>query len=150
MASVNESLHKAIRLRLADNWNEAVDGKIAWPNADFEPDDLAEPWIRFALLPATADQFVISGLPAPSGQRFRGIVAFQIFAPVKTGTLEADRRADKLAGLFNQVRVPVDGGSEVCFFVPSQVRHAGDQGADSGVRRWHQANMSVPYEFLAA
>jgi hypothetical protein len=156
MENINERIHKAIYSRLAANWNEAADGAIAWPNADFDPDARSAPWLRVAIQAVAARQYTISGLGAPSGQLFRYLLIFQIFTPTKTGTLAADQIADKLAALFNQVRVSVEGAGDATldFFEPSPAHHVGQPALQvtqltPALGRWHQVNLTVPCEFLA-
>lgn len=156
MSNWNERVSQAIYKRLANNWNEGADGKIAWPNTGFDSDSEAGPWIRVTIIAVEARQYTISGLAAPSGQLLRWRVVFQVFTAVHSGTQRADQIADRLSDLFNHQRIAVEGAGEatLLFGVPQPPVHVGDPPATSGrgeagLRRWHQANMSVSCEFLA-
>lgn len=156
MSNWNERVSQAIYKRLANNWNQGADGKIVWPNTGFDADTEAGPWIRATILAVGGRQHTITGNAAPSGQLMRWRVIFQVFTATDTGSQRADQIADKLADLFNQQRIAVEDAGEATldFGVPQPPLHIGEPPAsrglgDSGLRRWHQANMSVSCEFLA-
>ena len=126
------ALEDLIRARFDSQWADETD--IAWPNANFTPDNNSE-WVRFWV--GTGDAYNASfGAVGKNIERAVGVVTISIFVPLNTGTARVNALVDKAKAAFRHYTV-----GTLRFSQPPAKRVIG-----SGDTHF-QVNVVAPYEY---
>jgi len=122
-----QSDHRAIELRLEDNWGEETE--IAFKNVEFESDDYDE-WIRLTIIDGDSKQMSLEETPL---HRRVGLIIIQVFVRPDTGTKRIEELAGRAADIFRAVQF--DG---ITCRSP-MYREIGD------AKNWFQANVETEF-----
>lgn len=114
--------------------------KIAFPNAEFEPQS-GVAWLRLSIISNGTNRELMTG-SRNSGENYSGSLEIQIFTPAGTGNGLALQLAGIMRGFLSEKSIPTDSGGFITLFQTS-VREIGND--EHG---WYQTNVSTPYSHL--
>lgn len=107
---------------------------IAWPNDAYEPQE-GTPWVRVTILQESSDWEAITG----SNTEEMGRVVVQVFVPRDSGTQALNSLVDAARAAFRDA-----DGPDIRFGAPGS---RWIEYSEAEQPHWHQANVSVPFEF---